>query len=411
MKQSSYKKLVFPTLTHLWQVYNIYLSSNTQQVPLIHFHVPWSNEDLYNLITLRDPSSPSSNLPKTLHRHMRLKLHRLPLNSANDQYPSLELYLNPNIDYKLEIQSSFIDILSQLIRYYIFLFPTFLFTVLCVSYYLQTNYTILRTYQTMLAWQIHIPMALLITILYKIFILVFPTSNFVTNIHTNGYYFLLLPLILYFLALSFWAIVSYIIDYVLLDYFHRLLSPLLNYLYNELTQQLQYTYIIQSIILSMPLLSTFLFSGSNGHISLFVTAFLHIIWRGTINRRLREILTTLLLFHSLLVILNLTGFIIHIKSIFIQKFLPLCLIMSDPSFISAICSILTFYLRFLFNRTNFKLIQYIKLIFSKYNHFILIILAISCQFLCSYSMYYLWIYICFIFIHVAVIFFISIHQD
>lgn len=345
---------------------------------------------------------------------MRLKLHRSSssLNSI-DQYPSLELYLNPNSIYTLTIQSSFLDILSQLIRYYIFLLPTFLFTVLCISYFLQVNYTILRTYQTMLAWQIHVPIAVFITILYKIIISIFPSSNFVVNIHSNGYYFFFLPLILYFLAISFWAIISYIVDYIIFDYLHRMLSPLFNYLYTELYQRSNstYTYLIQLIILSMPLLSTLLFSGSNGHITLFVIALLHIIWRGTINRRLREILTTLLLFHGLLVFLNLTGFIVHVKSIFVQRFLPLYLIMSDPSFISAICCITTFYFRFIFNQRQSRIIQKIRLIFHKYNRSILITLAISCQFLCSYSMYYLWIYISLIFIHVAVIFFIPIHQE
>jgi len=263
----------------------------------------------------------------------------------------------------------------------------------------------------MLAWQIHIPIGILITIFYQIIIQIFPSSNFVMNIYSNGYYFFFLPLILYFLAISLWAIISFIIDYFIFDSIHRLLYPVFIYVQNELNQQIKYAQLIQWILLIIPLFSTLVFSGSNGHIALFTIALLHIIWRGTINRRLRQMLTTLLLFHGLLVFLNLTGFIIHIKSIFIQGLLPLNMMMPDPSFISALCCITTFYFRFLFNQSQLKFLQKLKLIFYKYNQFILILLAISSQFFCSYSMYYLWIFICLIFIHAAVIFFIPSHQE
>ncbi len=389
-------------------MYNIYLSSNNQQIPLIHFHVPWSNEDLYNFVSLRNPSSPSTNLPTALHRQMRLKLHR-PSQSSNNQYPSLEFFLDPNSSYTLQITYSFLDILSQLIRYYIFLLPTFLFTVLCISYFLQVNNPSLRVYQTMLAWQVHLPISLLITILYKIFILLFPSSNFVVNIHSNGYYFLILPLILYCLALSFWAIISFLIDYLIFDSIRPLFYPSFTQIHNELNHQIKYSRLIQWILLLIPLFSTLMFSGSNGHITLFILAVLHTFWRGTINRRLREILTTLVLFHGLLVVLNLTGFIIHIRSIFIQGLYPLYLIMSDSSLISALCCILAFYFRFIFHQTQMKFIQKMKFIFYKYNQIILIFLAISCQFFCSYSMYYLWIFIFIVFIHAAVVFFIPIN--
>ncbi|CAF0933696.1 unnamed protein product [Rotaria sordida] len=408
--KTGYVKLVFPTLIHLWQVYNVYLSSNNQQMPLIHFHVPWSNEDLYNLITLRNPSSPSTILPKSLHRQMRLKLHR-PSPSTIDEYPSLELFLDSKLSYNLQITYSFLDILSQLIRYYIYLLPTFLFTVLCISYSLQVNDIRLRTYQTMLAWQIHIPIAILITILYKIIIHLFPSLNFVVNIHSNGYYFFFLPLIIYFLALSLWALISFIIDYLIFDFIRILLYPILICANNELNLQLGYTRLIQLFFLLMPLFSTIMFSGSQGHVTLFMIALLHIIWRGTINGRLREILTTILLFHGLLVFLNLTGFIIHIRSLIIQGLYPLYMMMSDPSFLSAICCILTFYLRFIFPQLQIQSIQTIKLNFLKYNRSILILLAIISQVFCSYSMHHLWILTSFIFIHVAVIFFNPSHRD
>ncbi|CAF4044047.1 unnamed protein product [Rotaria sp. Silwood2] len=408
--KTGYVKLIFPTLVHLWQVYNIYLSSNNQKMPLIHFHVPWSNEDLYNLITLRNPSSPSSVLPKSLYRQMRLKLHRPPP-LTTDKYPSLELFLDSNSSYNLQITYSFLDILSQLIRYYIYLLPTFLFTVLCISYLLQVNDVALRTYQTMLAWQIHIPIAILITILYKIIIYLFPSLNFVVDIHSNGYYFFFLPLIVYFLALSLWALISFIVDYLILDFIRRLLYSLLIHLYNELNQQLRFVRLFQWFMLSMPLFATIIFSGSQGHMTLFVIAVLHTVWRGTINRRLREILTTLILFHGLLVILNLTGFIVHVKSLIVQGLYPLYIMMPDPSFLSAICCLLTFYLRFIFNQSQIQLIQTIKLSLLKYNRSILILLAIISQFFCSYSMNYLWILISFIFIHAAVIFFNPSHRD
>ena len=392
-------------------MYNIYLSSDNQQIPLIHFHVPWSKEDLYNLVSLRNPSSPSSNLPKSLHRQMRLKLHRLPLSSSPDQYPSLELFLDPNSSYTLQITYSFLDILSQLIRYYIFLLPTFLFTVLCISYSLQVNDTVLRTYQTMLAWQIHIPIAILITILYQIIILAFPSFNFVVNIHSNGYYFVFLPLIMYSIALSLWALISFIVDYLIFDFLRAMLYPATVYIHNELNQQIKYTRLIQWILLIAPLLSTILFSGSNGHITLFILALLHVIWRGTLNRRLREILTTLLLFHGLLVFLNLTGFIVHIKTIFAQGLLPIYMIMPDPSLSSALCCIGAFYLRFILDRSHLQIIQRMKLFLYRYNKIVFILLAMISQFFCSYSMYYLWILICFIFIHAAVIFFVPLHQE
>ncbi|CAF5091670.1 unnamed protein product, partial [Rotaria magnacalcarata] len=242
--QAGYVKLVFPTLSNLWQVYHIHLSSNSENTPLIHFHVPWSNEDQYNLISLRPTSSPTTNLPKPLARQMRLKLHR-PALFTNGEYPSLELFLNSKSSYTLEISYSFLDFLSQLIRYYIYLLPTFLFTVLCVSYSLQVDEVTLRTYRTMLAWQIHIPVALLIAILYKIVIILFPSSTFVVNIHSNGYYFFCLPLILYFLSLSLWAMISFIIDYLIFDFIHTMLYPLLTYVSNELNQQQKFTRLIQ----------------------------------------------------------------------------------------------------------------------------------------------------------------------
>ena len=391
-------------------MYNIHLSSSNGQIPLVHFHVPWSNEDLYNLVTLRDPSSPSKLLPKTLDRQMRLKLHRLS-RSAIDQHPSLELFLDPKSSYTLEISSSFLDILAQLIRYYIFLLPTFLFTVLCVSYFLQVNYPTLRTYQTMLAWQVHIPIILLISIFYHTIIRVFPSSNFSVNIHSNGYYFPYLPAILYTLALSLWAIISFVIDYVLLDSIRAILFPILAQVQMELNQQIRYSNIIQLTALLIPLATTFILSGSSGHITLFIIASAHTIWRGTLNRRLREILTTVLLFHGLLVILHLTGFILHIKSIIVQGLYPLHFMMPDPSFISAVICILAFYVRFLFHRSQLKLITTAKSVFYKYNRVILMSLAISSQFLCSYSMYNLWAFICIIFIHIAVVFFIPSHQE
>jgi len=263
----------------------------------------------------------------------------------------------------------------------------------------------------MLAWQVHIPIGILITILYKLIILIYPSSNFVVNIHSNGYYFLFLPLIIYFLALSLWAIISFVIDYLIFDYIRSMLYPIFMTIHNELNHQIKYSRLIQLILLLIPLLSTLLFSGSNGHITLFIISLLHTIWRGTINRRLREILTTLLLFHGLLVFLNLTGFIVHIKSIIIEGLYPLYITMSDPSLISALCCIFAFYLRFIFNYLQLKLFQKIKFIFYEYNRLILILLAISSQFLCSYSIYYLWIYIFLVFIHAAVIFFIPIHPE
>ncbi|UJR36520.1 hypothetical protein I4U23_029241 [Adineta vaga] len=386
LKQIGYKKLVFPTLAHLWQVYNVYLKSDNQQIPLIHFHVPWSNEDLYNLVTLRNPSSPSSTLPKSLHRQMRLKLHRLPTTISSNQYPSLELFLDPKSSYTLEIHYSFIDILAQLIRYYIFLLPTFLFTVLCVSYSMQVIDTRLRTYQTILAWQIHIPIAIIITLLYKMIILLFPTADFVVNIHSNGYYFFLLPFILYLVAMSLWAMISFIVDYLIFDISRSLLHPGVLFLHYEMSHQPVYLRIIQWIILSMPLLSTFVFSGSNGHITLFLIALLHVMWRGTLNQRVKEILTTLLLFHSLLVCLNLTGFIVHVKSIFVQGLLPLYIIMSDPSLFSAICCTGAFYLRFLFDRTQSRSIQTMKSILFNNNRLFLISLALISQ---IFSVYFL----------------------
>lgn len=409
-KNTGYVKLVFPTLIHLWQVYNIHVSSNTQNVPFIHFHVPWSNEDLYNLISLRSPSSPSSSLSKPLHRDMRLKLHRLS-RAKTEQYPSLELFLDSNSIYTLQIKYSFLDILSQLIRYYVFLLPTFLFTVLCISYSLQVNDVALRTYQTMLAWQIHIPMAVFITILYKILIILFPSSNFVTNIHDNGYYFFFLPLIMYFLSLSIWALISFITDYIIFDFIRPILNPLFIYLYSESSYQEQMTRAIQWISLIIPLFSIIVFSGSNGHITLFIIASLHIVWRGTINRFLRQILTTVLLFHVLLVALNLTGFIIHIRSAFVQGLLPLWMILPDPSFLSAICCLSAFYLRFMFNRQSNKFIRILQINFSKYNRSILISLALVSQFCCSYSMFFLWVLIFFVFIHLAITFFVPVHRE
>jgi hypothetical protein len=102
---------------------------------------------------------------------------------------------------------------------------------------------------------------------------------------------------------------------------------------------------------------------------------------------------------------------VYVKSIIVQGLYPLYFMMPDPSFISAIFCILAFYVRFLFNRSPLKLIQTIKRICYQYNRIILISLAISSQFLCSYSMYYLWIFICIIFIHMAMIFFIPLHQE
>ena len=123
---------------HLWQVYHIHLSSDNQNMPFMHFHVPWSKEDLYNLVTLRTPSSPSSVLTKVLYRQIRLKLHR-PYQSTN-QYPSLELFLDPNSSYTLQITYSFLDVLSQLVRYYIYYYQHFY--LLFYVYHIQFKFMI-----------------------------------------------------------------------------------------------------------------------------------------------------------------------------------------------------------------------------------------------------------------------------
>jgi len=401
--QTSYEKLVFPTLDTLWQVYQLTLiSSDSRQTPFIHFHVPWSNEDLYNLVSLRNPSSPSTVLSQTLQRAIRLKLHRLSSTGSS----SIEFYLQPNSTYTFQIHSSFLDILAQLARYYIFLLPTFLFTVLCVSYSIQINNPNLRTYQTMLAWQIHLPMALFITILYRLVIFLFPSMSFVVNLHSNGYYFFILPFILYGLAMSLWACLSFIIDYILFDSIQRLIYPIFIAIQNELYYQQKLFNSIQLLGLLIPLLATVFFSGSNGHIALFLIALVHIIWRRTINRRLQEILTTLLLFHGLLVCLHLTGFILHIKSLLVEGFYPLYMLTWDCSLPSAFISILAFYLRF-----QSKYFSQLQTFAFRYNQLFLFILSLSAQFFCSYSMYLLWIYICVIFMHVALIYFLPKQQD
>ena len=404
-------KLIFPSLTHLWQIYTIRLTSTTNDIPLMHFHVPWSNEDLYNLVTLRNPSSPSTVLSKSLHRPMRLKLHRPSPKDQMNRFPSLELYLNSHGSYTIQIDSSFLELLAQLIRYYIFLLPTFLFTVLCVSFSLQIYDIRLRVYQTMFAWQIHLPFAVALTVLYRLLVICCPQSTFVVNLVDNGYYFLCLPLILYAVALTLWTLIALIVDNILFDLIRRILFPLFTQLQNELNYRVKYTRYIQCILLLIPLISTLMFSGSNGHITLFFLAVAHTIWRGTINHRLREILTTLLFFHGLLLLLNLTGFIIYVRSVVLQGFLPLYLIMSDSSFLSAVCSIFAFYSRFLFDRSSSKSIKWLKLMTDRYGRMISMSVAIVSHIYCSYSMHYLWIGICVIFVEATLLFFVRIHQE
>ena len=403
-QQTGYAKLVFPTLTRLWQVYTVRLVSSNLRTPLLHFHVPWSNEDLYNLVSFRDPSSPLTVLAKSLERQMRLKLHR-PRPDSSD-HPSLELFLDPTSSYTLHIDFSLLDLLAQLVRYYIFLLPTFLFTVLCISFALQIENTSLRTFQTMLAWQVHLPVSIGLTCLYKLVIVCFPF----VNDHANGYYFFLLPFVLYFLALSLWALIAFVVDYLIFDFIRPMLFPLFTHLSQELNQYVKLSRAVQWVLLALPMLSATLFSGSYGHIGLFFLAVLHTLWRGTINRRLRDILTTLLLFHGLLVVLNLTGFIIHVRSVLIHGPLPLYLIMPDPSLLSAVCCILAFYGRFLFDRNQSRSLSALKSLVQKQSRTILIVLAIVSQLYCSYAMYRLWMLISFVFIHAAMIFFVPTHQ-
>lgn len=407
-----YVKLNFPTLTHLWQVYTIRLVSNKDQVPLMHFHVPWSNEDLYNLVTLRNPSSPSTVLLKSLHRQMRLKLHRpASKNEQSKDSPSLELFLDPQISYTLHIDLSFVDVLAQLVRYHVFLLPTFLFTVLCVSFTLQIYDVRLRVYQTMFAWQVHLPFAVLLTVLYRLLILLCPRSNFVVNLSDNSYYFLLLPMVLYAVALTLWTFIAFIVDYMIFDFIRRFLYPIFIQFHAELSQQTKYTRLVQTILLGSPLIYALIFSGSSAHIALFFLAIGHTLWRGTINIRLREILTTLLFFHGLLVLLNLTGFIIHVRSVFVQSFAPLVMIMPDPSFVSAICSIVAFSFRFIFDRTKITLIGKLRILAHRYARVICMGAAVLSQVYCSYSMSYLWIGICVIFVQATLLFFVPVHQE
>ena len=380
----------------------------------MRFHVPWSNEDLYNLVSLREPSSPKTVLSKSLHRQMRLKLHRPPpLDEPTEDplYPSLELFLDPELSYTLYIDASVLDILSQLIRYYVFLLPTFLFSVLCVSFSLQVNEPRLRTYQTMLAWQFHLPIACVIAIIYRLSILFIPRSQFAVNLYDNGYYFFFLPLILYAVALGLWALIALIVDNFLFELFRPIAHPLILYIHQELTGRVKHSRWIQSILLMLPLLATTIFGGSNGHITLFFLAVLHTIWRGTINQRLREILNTLLFFHGLLVVLNLTGFIVHIRSVLIQGLLPLYVIMADPSFLSAICSISAFYCRFLSDGFRGRAFWRIQIFLYRYAQMILIVLALISQVYCSYMMDRLWIFICLVSIHAAIVFFVPLHRE
>ena len=156
---------------------------------------------------------------------MRLKLHQPRLfDESTDEpsYPSFELFLDPQSSYTLYIDSSLLDMLTQLIRYYIFLF-----TVFCVSSSLQVNDPLLRLriHETTLAWQFHLPIACLLTIIYRLSIFCFPQSHFVVNMYDNGYYFFVLPLILYALALSLWAWITLIVDNLIFERGRPILHP------------------------------------------------------------------------------------------------------------------------------------------------------------------------------------------
>ena len=412
-EKTGYVKLNFPTLTRLWQVYAVRLASNKDdRIPLMRFHVPWSNEDLYNLVSLRQTSSPSTVLAKALRHQMRLKLHRpAPKNDGANASPSLELFLDPQASYTLHIDSSFVDLLAQLVRYYVFLLPTFLFTVLCVSFTIQIYDVRLRVYQTTFAWQVHLPFAVLLTVLYRLLILLSPRSAFAVNLADNSYDFLFLPLILYAVALTLWALISFVVDYLIFDLIRALLYPLFIQLQTELNHQPKYTRYVETFLLLLPLICALIFSGSIGHIALFFLALGHTLWRGTINVRLREILSTLLFFHGLLTLLNLTGFIIHLRSVFVQGFAPLSLIMPDPLLVSALCAIVAFSCRFLFDRTRLKFVGQLKNFAHRYARFICMAVAILSQVYSSYSMYSLWIWTCVIFVQAALLFFVPVHQE
>jgi hypothetical protein len=408
LKDVGYVKLVFPTLLHLWQVYIVRLTVSNGDIPLMHFHVPWSHEDLYNLISLRDPSSPATVLNKALHRALRLKLHRPAIDTT--AAASLELFLNPRLSYTLQIDSSLWDILSQLVRYYMFLLPTFLFTVLCICVALQINDCRLRTFDTLLAWQVHLPVAGLVFLLYQLLIQFCPQSTFTINLYNNGYYFSLLPLILYAVAMSFWALIALIVDQCIFQVLRSTLSPIANLLVVELNRQTNIMWALQRLLLALPFVSMAICGGANGHIALFFLVVGHTLWRGTINRRLRELLTTLLFFHGLLVILNLTGFIIHLRSIFVQGFLPLYLIMPDPSLISAFCASFVFCTRFTFDRTQSKRLITLRSVLQKHSLVICVLLALLSQVYCAYSIQYLWIFVCLVLFHSTILFFVPTHQ-
>ncbi|CAF1188717.1 unnamed protein product, partial [Didymodactylos carnosus] len=326
---TGYVKLYIPNLTYLWQVYGVQLESSncptTKQRPLIHFHVPWSNEDVYNLVTLRDPSatrsssassSSSSLLSVPLTRNMLLKLHRPRLNfSKNDDYPSLELFLNVQCAYTLTITYSYLDILSQFIRYYIFLLPSFLFSVLCISLAIQIHFPTMKTYETMFLWSIHLPIAGALTIFDKLVIVLYPlrSSDLIIHLYATGYYFFLLPFVFYLLALTILAIVSYLFDRLCFDLIRYFCQNLFQMTYNELQRYQNSAKYVKILWFFILISCTLLISGSCGQIALCYIAFFHCLYCGYINRPLREILTTLFLFHLLLVSLNLSGFIVHIR--------------------------------------------------------------------------------------------------
>lgn len=385
----SYVKLIFPSLTKLWQIYQVKIDAKQNEIPLMRFNVPWSNEDLYNLISEKNPS-------KLIHRSIRLKMHRSRKFSGNNSSVSLEIFFGRKSTQKLTIEFSSIEFLSQLVRYEIFLLPTYLFTVLCVSLSILLVDDRIRLIETFFRWKIHLSFAVFLVFFSRL-------TNSLRPNFDSSYDFLVLPFFLYFFSMSFWMLISFFVDFLFFGWFRFFFT----------TNLLEIDRIFQpksSFFLVLPFFSIFLFSSSHGQIAMFFISFVDAIYRGTIHRRFSHILSFLLFLQAFLLVFNSAAFIVHVRNLLVASFLPIFIVGNDSTLLPTFVTFFTFSLRFLLPKMQNSFLHRIKLFLQHNGQIICFIVALFNQIFCFYSICYLWIFVNFIFILVDFSFFLRSHS-
>ncbi|XP_068084428.1 GPI inositol-deacylase isoform X2 [Anabrus simplex] len=123
---SVYYELAVPGLEYAWQAYLLHViptsCQSEEHEAVAVMEVPWSNEQTYTRIT------------SALQKAVQLKLHTpRPSGFTKNKPVKVRLILDPACKYTVRIQSSFLDSLGQLVRFYVTLLLPYVASILLLT--------------------------------------------------------------------------------------------------------------------------------------------------------------------------------------------------------------------------------------------------------------------------------------